>query len=165
MPAFISNGGKAERLDSAPGISSLDATLESGLSDEEWSNRMAVEITRDQLDEQPLTEAEQFYASIRNFITDAPVPQELIDKGYQRKVFVHTAAGEVIVVRSIGYQKPNHLFFGGVSLRSGEETWMITQACSAQVIVKAVLPEQEREPSSLIGFPHFTDELEHKEED
>ena len=115
-------------------------------------------------EQQPLTEAEQFYASIRRFINDAPVPQELIDKGYQRKVFVHTNAGEVIVVSSIGYQKPNHLFFGGISLRTGEETWMISQACSAQVIVKAVLPQEEQEPASRIGFPHFTDELEHKEE-
>jgi hypothetical protein len=82
-----------------------------------------------------------------------------VDQGYQRKVFVHTAAGEMIAVSSIGYQNPNHLFFGGISMRTGEETWMITQACSAQVIVKAIQPEQEKEPASRIGFPHFTDEL------
>lgn len=120
---------------------------------------MAMEVS------EPRTEAEQFYASIRRFVVDAPIPQELVEQGYRRKVFVHTAAGEVIVVRSIGYQNPNHLYFGGVSLRSGEETWMITQACSAQVIVKAVLPQQESEPARRIGFPHFTDELEHVEED
>ncbi len=107
----------------------------------------------------PPTEAEMFYESVRRFINDAPIPQELVERGYQRKVFVHTAAGEQIAVSSIGYQNPNHLFFGGISLRTGEETWMITQACSAQVIVKALLPEQEEEPASRIGFPHFTAEL------
>ena len=129
---------------------------------------MSIEAPQDSKETQApqpqLTEAEQFYASIRNFINDAPVPQELVEKGYERRVFVHTSAGEVIIVSSIGYQKPNHLYFGGVSLRSGEETWMITQACSAQVIVKAVLPQDAQEPTSRIGFPHFTDELEHKEE-
>lgn len=108
---------------------------------------------------QPQTEAERFYESIRRFVNDAPVPQELLEQGYQRKVFVHTNAGEVIAVSSIGYHKPNHLYFGGVSLRTGEETWMITQACSAQVIVKAVFPPKEEEPASRIGFPHFEDEL------
>lgn len=107
----------------------------------------------------PPTEAEMFYESVRRFINDAPIPQELVERGYHRKVFVHTEAGERIAVSSIGYQNPNHLFFGGISLQTGEETWMITQACSAQVIVKAVLPEQEEEPASRIGFPHFTDEL------
>lgn len=113
----------------------------------------AVDVT------EPLSEAERFYESVRRFISDAPVPKELLDQGYQRKVFVHTAAGEVIVVSSIGYHKPNHLYFGGVSLSTGEETWMITQACSAQVIVKAVFPPKEKEPQSLIGFPDFRDEV------
>ena len=127
---------------------------------------MAVEITQEQMN-QPLTEAEQFYVSIRNFINSAPIPKELTDQGYQRKVFVHTAAGEVIAVSQIGYYKPNHLYFGGVSLRSGEETWMITQACSAQVIVKAIRPQDESEPARRIGFPHFSDELKsgHEEDD
>lgn len=107
----------------------------------------------------PPTEAELFYESIRRFINDAPIPQELLERGYQRKVFVHTAAGERIAVSSIGYQNPNHLFFGGISLLTGQETWMITQACSAQVIVRAILPEQEEEPESKIGFPYFADEL------
>jgi hypothetical protein len=125
---------------------------------------MAVEITREEMN-QPLTEAEQFYASIRNFINSAPVPKELTDQGFQRKVFVHTSAGEVIAVSQIGYYKPNHLYFGGVSLRTGEETWMITQACSAQVVVKAVRPQDESEPARRIGFPHFTDELPNHEQE
>lgn len=116
---------------------------------------MSMEVSQPE----PQTDAERFYESIRRFVSDAPVPQELLEQGYQRKVFVHTAAGEVIAVSSIGYHKPDHLYFGGISVRTGEETWMITQACSAQVIVKAVFPKEE-EPASRIGFPHFRDELD-----
>jgi hypothetical protein len=89
---------------------------------------------------EPYLDAEQFYDSVKKYFLDLEAQLSREDQEYQRIVFFHSAGGEVIRVRQIGFQKPNMIHIGG---KDGDDNTCIILAhpASVQLILKLVQHE------------------------